>query len=1652
MEELKTFTPNEYQVVHKVNVDFGYKSIPVPVYLVQFDRDIPVIEVTLHNFGKAYVVPDGAIVNIKFKKKDNTFVYKHADGFNEKKTAAYFVVDKQMTNISGKQIACIEVSYNGGVIATSYIFVTITENPIQQSDIESNNVFQDALELKELYEKSVEYFKSLLDYKMDKVGGTVDKDFKLDIPSFIVAVSNILRFNKLLIQNEGNKDEDKFEVDGNGNATAKSLTVGGNTSTKTLDVKDDVTVEQGNIEVKKGNIYLRNKDGADTGHGELTVEGKSTLNKLDVKKEATFNNKVDAKIGDTAVKINDKEVSFDSQGKVQLKHTFLKGQTQTEFKNVQLYVILDKYSTGANKTVEVEGTSFIFKGRITSKGINGTTNLNGIQIKASSNKKTFQIDNSNKLYISGLPFSCTIELKYVDSGKNERTISIFDEKTDKLIDSQTVTAVKEGNICSSKVTFTKVIPADTSIYLSTVSGSIFLIDIKFVQASSTPFNCIGIDENGNIIIDASNGLDTIIGLIGNAFLNGRRIATIDDITDLINGAPEDLDTLNELAEAFTNNKDVIDTLTEAIGKKADKTAIPTKLNQLQEDSTHRLITDEERNIWTHNKADLDTHGKILKEQLPDVAFSATDEPDKNGDYHTDLDAKQRISLGVPFNKEEEDLNTNNGMQLIAIESNIFISLTVDEPRFNAVFDSLRTVLPKEETKITYKIVAITTDTKSRIKDLEIEFVPGIDEGINNAVSSCSNYALAMNTGSLKSLFKNIFADITFNDAAVIGDTFSLVVKRQANKSTAYFFEAKGIPDESNPNSAQQASSSMYAFGNQRIKATYDGIEIFAPTKFEITTLENRLERKEVRIAKFTSKSALFNFIEKIVMQINGNDILTFNETKLILQYLKQISFKTNGTAGIEFNGDKVKFTGKTFTYNDKDIATIDDVVQRISALVNSSPSTLDTLKELANALGNDPNFATTIANEIGKKADKTEINLLQQNLQTTNTQLDKAKENISFTQDYVATIETQVTANTNNISSIYGLFDSYATKEIVDNIDLTVIDHELRIGGLETKTASALQSITATAGEHINEVGTPSVTAVTANNATKLIFNYLKGATGKDGTNGNNGVNGKNGVTFTPSVDESGNLSWTSSDPNVTPPSAVNIKGPKGDTGTIIATTYDNLKTLKTNDGLIPGQSYRITDYICKTTQIDTQSAGHVFDIIVTADNEFTLNENARACIHEGDTYFKNCKLESWKLKYSLDNDIERFAWADPVNGKGVIYYMKDEYGNECPYDFKNIQFKRYSCTLKDEYMSLFSNSIYSFFAFWGTSSYVPEIFTMDSTKSIWVYTFHDAIRNVDETVVGNNPQYCCNNVIKEYIVNSVIDDSGKTNSVIQLNNIVFYSKAYNEQNIDLIFGNTFNNNCFTMTFSKACNSNIFGNNCSDSIFGDGCRSNIFGNNCGLNVFHNDCYSNKFGNGCESNIFGSECTSNAFGNGCGYNKFGNGCYSNTFGNDCSSNTFGNNCYYNALNNNFYSNTFGNDCSYNIFGNGCQINILGNNCFGNSFGNDCYTNVLADNCDFNTFGNNCRSNTISNDCDSNTFGNECYYCNVTDWAAYNIFDNCIQYVSMTTLSTGSIADKLQNIHVNQGVQGTSDAIKVIEVERNAPAEINVVAAGNKTIEV
>ena len=96
------------------------------------------------------------------------------------------------------------------------------------------------------------------------------------------------------------------------------------------------------------------------------------------------------------------------------------------------------------------------------------------------------------------------------------------------------------------------------------------------------------------------------------------------------------------------------------------------------------------------------------------------------------------------------------------------------------------------------------------------------------------------------------------------------------------------------------------------------------------------------------------------------------------------------------------------------------------------------------------------------------------------------------------------------------------------------------------------------------------------------------------------------------------------------------------------ATTYSELRTLKQNGKLEAGAFYRITDYECRTSQTDTRSAGHTFDIIVQALDERTLSENAQAIQHDGDTYFSNSNLKAWQMWYDFDNTKRRFNWATP--------------------------------------------------------------------------------------------------------------------------------------------------------------------------------------------------------------------------------------------------------------------------------------------------------------------------------------------------------------------------------------------------------------------
>ena len=94
------------------------------------------------------------------------------------------------------------------------------------------------------------------------------------------------------------------------------------------------------------------------------------------------------------------------------------------------------------------------------------------------------------------------------------------------------------------------------------------------------------------------------------------------------------------------------------------------------------------------------------------------------------------------------------------------------------------------------------------------------------------------------------------------------------------------------------------------------------------------------------------------------DIVEAEDINILQDSILELNEKIkNVTAGIDV-------TKEIQDLKNKDIELEVSIRTKIAELVDSSPATLDTLKELANALNNDPNFATTITTELSLKANK----------------------------------------------------------------------------------------------------------------------------------------------------------------------------------------------------------------------------------------------------------------------------------------------------------------------------------------------------------------------------------------------------------------------------------------------------------------------------------------------------------------------------------------------------------------------------------------------------------------------------------------------------------------------------------------------------------
>lgn len=147
MSKITIYSPPATAQIKACAVDFDLRRAPVPVHLVQYDKTIPILAVSLYKGSSPYTLPADAEVNVRMNKRNNLYVYNPALGCNESRDMVYVAVTPQMTTQDGTFEPILEVVINSGVAGTSPLQLVIRRNPVQEDAIEDTSEAKTLTEL-----------------------------------------------------------------------------------------------------------------------------------------------------------------------------------------------------------------------------------------------------------------------------------------------------------------------------------------------------------------------------------------------------------------------------------------------------------------------------------------------------------------------------------------------------------------------------------------------------------------------------------------------------------------------------------------------------------------------------------------------------------------------------------------------------------------------------------------------------------------------------------------------------------------------------------------------------------------------------------------------------------------------------------------------------------------------------------------------------------------------------------------------------------------------------------------------------------------------------------------------------------------------------------------------------------------------------------------------------------------------------------------------------------------------------------------------------------------------------------------------------------------------------------------------------------------
>jgi len=240
------------------------------------------------------------------------------------------------------------------------------------------------------------------------------------------------------------------------------------------------------------------------------------------------------------------------------------------------------------------------------------------------------------------------------------------------------------------------------------------------------------------------------------------------------------------------------------------------------------------------------------------------------------------------------------------------------------------------------------------------------------------YALVTTTGLAKLAALPVGGTLTLTHMAFGNSTIDPTEDMTALHSEQHRCALLNVEVEStNPNNlAAEAviDSTVGGFWIREVGIYDEDGDLFAVGKYPATykpeTTEGTVKELGVRmiLAVSNAEDVIVTYHSGIMQGAANQDLSNLTPTGQ-----QKFDVKAN-IASPEFTGTPKAPTATAGT-NTTQIATTEfvtaAVAAAISALVDSSPAALDTLKELATALGNDANFSTTVTNALANKAAKT---------------------------------------------------------------------------------------------------------------------------------------------------------------------------------------------------------------------------------------------------------------------------------------------------------------------------------------------------------------------------------------------------------------------------------------------------------------------------------------------------------------------------------------------------------------------------------------------------------------------------------------------------------------------------------------------------------